>query len=152
MKKLFTLISFCLCCLSLSAQNLSGQWSGTIKKSFEEKPFLYELSIVENAGGQSAIKYKDEEWHCQKAHRGQVANNKYIYADSRFIIHHHDRGAYWLMVRGTLQYDAEKDMLYGWVDAYDFYTKSLYKEHDYVELYRKKDRVAVAASLPVICK
>jgi len=148
MKKLFT--SIFLCCLPFFffAQNLSGEWAGTIKKSFNEKPFSYEITIENNAGGQSAIKYKDEEWHCQKAHRGSVKNNKYSYEDKRFIIHHHDRGAYWLMVKGTLNYDSEKDKLYGWVDAYDYITKSLYIEHDYVELYRKKENIVTVPNLP----
>ena len=72
-----------------------------------------------------------------------------FFEENKFLTHHHERGAYWLMLQGKLRYDKKNDKLYGTLDAYDKYTKSIFQNHDYVELQRQqKTFVAVAPTLP----
>lgn len=128
---------------ALGAQNLNGIWEGECKKH-ESNSLSFEMSmdIFQDKNGEvegsCKIAYRKEPWHCEKSFGGKVAKNKFYFQDTKFRVHKHDRGAYWLMLKGTLTYDAEKDELSGWVDAYDLNTSDYFKQHDYIKLRRKK--------------
>lgn len=153
MNKLIIIVLLFFAWINLSAQNLSGEWTGFIKKRGNNEPYQYALSLTrteEGYVGRSLIRYFDEEWYCINQVQGRSGGGFFFYAHQDFIEQHHERGAYWLMPRGALQYDPVKEKLVGWVDVYDPYTKSISKRHDYVELYRKKRLVDVVLSLPTI--
>jgi len=155
MKKTISLLLITLIACACIAQDLSGNWEGFIKKTGNDTPYQYALSLTKKEGsyqGQSLIKYFDQNWYCTNHVVGERSGDFFFYAHRDFIEHVHERGAFWLMPRGTLRYDPIKEKLVGWVDAYDPHTNSISKRHDYVELYRKTRLVNNVPSLPTIAE
>jgi len=129
----------------LVGQNYNGTWEGGILKKGNISPFYYSITVDHDkyeAKGTSIVAYQDTTWSSQKKWIGFAGENRLQIIENEFITHNHDLGAYWLMIRGVLKYDSKNDSLYGWVHAYDPYTKSLLSNHDYIILYRKKIKIA----------
>lgn len=155
MKKIIKSLLFTLLVFSVNAQDLTGEWVGTIQKNTNSYPYIYSMSIKQadrEVKGNSQINYKEEEWFCTKKMDGVVIGGSLLYAETVFIEHHHERGAYWMLIQGKLNYDKENDKLYGWVNAFDPHTYSLYKKHDYVELWRKKTKYAIVVDTKNTCE
>jgi hypothetical protein len=123
-----------------SAQNLTGYWEGICKKHSNEYSFKAEAEIKQDKQSIEAllkIAYRDKSFFCIQEIKGNSEGNVFEFTAIRNIRQEHQEGFYWLLLRGVLSYDSKEDRLYGWVDAYDVHNQEVYKNHDFIELFRK---------------
>jgi hypothetical protein len=125
--------------LTVQAQDLTGNWEGICKKDGNEFSFKAESKIEHTEGNVEMllkISYPDRDWFCVQKITGKTEGKNLVFKAEKNILQKHGDG-YWLLLEGTLIYDAKEDRLHGWVDAYDTYYQERYSKHDYIELYRK---------------
>lgn len=156
------IIGLFMCLPFVHAQDLSGYWEGTCMKKGGDTPFFMSMSLEQKGNevsGTALIKYEytgletakeSEGWYCVKKVRGVVVGGYLKFTDTGFVAHHHDFGAYWLLLKGKLRYTShgDGDELKGEVDAYDPVYGSMYSKHDFVKLKKKETKyVAIKNSL-----